>query len=198
MERIAVSNTQNIISNGDYIIDGLLLAGKEVNIEIEVNSTCDILLNNIKDITNLKITINRDCNVLLSFLTEDEMKESNIEIIVKNNATLSTYFADFAEKTLNLHCKVRLVEEGATCYCKVASLVADQDKKVIDISLDHDSPRTHGKFNCYGICKDSGKILVAGCSHMKKGSVKSDTQQNCKIMVFDEACDASAKPILKN
>ncbi len=197
MGRTIISNIKNTISNGDYFIDGSLLIGEKVEIEIEVNSTCDILLDNLKDIKDLNIVINRDSNVRLSFIAEDEMKSSNINITVKNNATLNGYFADFAEKTLDLHCKVNLVEEGATCTYKVASLTAGDDRKTVDVSIDHVSPRTYGKFDCYGICKDNGKILVAGTSHVFKGAIKSNAQQNAKIMVFDESSDATAKPVLK-
>ena len=197
MERTIISNIKNTISSGDYFIDGAFLSGEKVEIEIEVNSICDILLDNLKDIKDLNIVINQDSNVRLSFIAEDEMKSSNINITVKNNATLNGYFADFAEKTLELHCKVNLVEEGATCTYKVASLVAGEDKKFVDVSIDHVSPRTYGKFDCYGICKDKGKIVVAGTSHVFKGAVKSKAQQNSKIMVFDESSDASTKPVLK-
>ena len=197
MNRTAISNTQNIIKSGEYFVDGLMLPSQKVDIEIEVNSNCDILLNNIKDILELNIDINKDSNVTLSFLSEEEMKDSNININVKNNATLIGYFADFSNKTLNLKCKINLLEEGATCSYKVASLVADDDRKVVDVSIDHVSPRTYGKFDCFGICKDNGKLTVLGTSHVFKGSVKSNAQQNCRIMVFDEASDAIAKPILK-
>lgn len=197
MERIVISKGQQTLNSGDYIIDGSLLINESVNIEIEVNSSCDILLNNTKDIKELNITFNKDSVGRLSFVAEEEIKQSNINIYVKNNAEVTCFFADFSKKTLDLHCKVHLLEEGANCVYKVASLVAEDDKKVIDISLDHLSPRTYGKFDCFGICKDNGKVLVSGTSHIRKGSVKSKTQQNCKIMVFDEASDAIAKPILK-
>ena len=197
MPRTIISNIKNTISNGDYVIDGLLLTGEKVDIEIEVNSSCDILLSNVKDIEKMNIVINQDSNVTLSFIAEEEMKTSNINITVKGNATLNGYFADFTTKTLNLHCKVNLVEEGALCTYKVASLIAGDDRKFVDVSIDHISPKTYGKFDCYGICKDNGKITVAGTSHVFKGAIKSKAQQNSKIMVFDENSDATAKPVLK-
>ena len=197
MDRTVISNIKNIVKSGDYFIDGLLLSGERVEIEIEVNSNCDILLNNLKNIKDLNIVINHDSNVTLSFIAEEEIESSNINITVKNNATLTGYFADFAEKTLNLHCKVNLVEEGASCTYRVASLVAGDDRKIVDVSIDHISPRTYGKFDCYGICKDNGKITVAGTSHVFKGAVKSKAQQNSKIMVFDESSDATTKPVIK-
>ena len=197
MGRTNISNIKNTIKDGAYIVDGLLLSNKTIEIEIEVNSNVDILLNNIKDVKELNIVINRDSNVTLSFIAEEEMQASNINITVKGNATLNGYFADFAKKTLNLHCKVNLVEEGASCTYRVATLVAGDDRKLVDVSIDHISPKTYGKFDCYGICKDNGKITVAGTSHVFKGAVKSKAQQNSKIMVFDESSDAIAKPVLK-
>lgn len=197
MARTAISNIKNTISNGEYIVDGLLLVSQSFDIEIEVNSNSDILINNIKEIKDLKIIINKDSNVKLSFVAEEEMKASNINIIVKNNATLTGYFADFSRKTLELRCKVNLLEPGASCTYKVASLIADDDRKLLDVSINHSSKETYGKFDCYGICKDNGKITVAGTSHIFKDSIKSKAQQNCKIMVFDESSDATAKPVLK-
>ena len=40
-------------------------------------------------------------------------------------------------------------------------------------------------------------MMFLGTSHILKDSIKSKTQQNAKIMVFDEASNAIAKPILK-
>ena len=197
MGRNAISNTQNNIKSGEYFVDGLMLSNQKVTIEIEVNSKTDILLNNIKDILELNININKDSDVTLSFLSEEEIKESYIVINVKNNSSITGYFADFSDKTLNLHCKVNLLEEGATCSYKVASLSAGNDQKVVDVSIDHLSQKTYGKFDCFGICKDNGKLTVLGTSHVFKGSIKSNAQQNCRIMVFDESSTAIAKPILK-
>ena len=97
MERIAISKTHSSIKSGEYIVDGLMLSNQKVCIEIEVNSKTDILLNNIKDILELIIDIDKDSDVTLSFLSEEEMKESNIVVNVKNNSTISGFFADFSD-----------------------------------------------------------------------------------------------------
>lgn len=197
MERLAISKTQNILTSGVYYVDGLMLSNEVVNIETEVNSNIDLFLNNIKDIKELNIIINQDSYAKVSFLSEDEVKDTKITIYVKGNGTLDGYFADFSKKTFNLNCRVELDEEGATCFYKIASLVAGDDRKYIDVSIDHNTKKTYGKFDCFGICKDKGHITVSGESHIYKGSIKSKTQQNCRIMVFDEESDAIAKPILR-
>ena len=197
MERTALLKPQNTLQTGAYLLDGVFLSNERVYLQIEVNSNCDILLNNIKDIKELKITINDDSNVKLSFLTEETVNSSNITIDMKKNSELAGYFADFSKDVLNLNCLVNLLDEGAVCYFKVASLTAEKDQKVIDVSLNHQYMKTYGKVDCFGICKDQGKLTVLGTSTINKGAIKSKTQQNCKIMVFDEASNAIAKPILK-
>ena len=92
---------------------------------------------------------------------------------------------------------INLENEGATAYFKLASLAANKDLKNIDVSIKHLSPRTYGKVDNYGVCKDEAKMTFLGTSHIMKNSIKSKTQQNAKIMVFDEASNAIAKPILK-
>lgn len=197
MSRVTISKAKAVLSNGDYLVDALVLANEVVNIEIEVNSQADILFNNIKDIKELNIVLKQGSYAKISFLCEDEVKNSKICITVLNNAVLDGYFADFSKDTLNLKCLIKLAEEGATGNYKIASLVAGNDRKVIDVSIDHDTKKTYGKFDCFGICKDSGHVLVSGESHIYKGSIKSKTQQNCRIMVFDEKSIAVAKPILR-
>lgn len=197
MERIALNKTQNLLNSGAYILDGVLLLNDKIDLKIEVNSNCDIFLNNIKDIKELNIDINQDSNVRIAFLSEEAMNNSKITINIMKNSGLTAYFADFSKDILNLNCLVNLLEEGANCSFKVASLTADKDRKTIDVSLIHKSMKTYGKVDCFGICKDESKLTVLGTSHILNGSIKSKTQQNCKIMVFDEASDATAKPILK-
>ena len=71
MNRVSINSTNSIIKSGEYLVDGLMLSNQRVTIEIEVNSLCDILLNNIKDILELNIVINHDSRVNLSFLSEE-------------------------------------------------------------------------------------------------------------------------------
>ena len=193
MERIKINKENNTLKSGDYIIDSFDC----LSIETEVNSVCDILLDNLSDNSSLKITVLSGSKVNLSFLAENELKAANIEVFVKNNGFLEGYFADFTKNINNLKCVINLEEEGATSYFRLASLAAKNDTKNIDISINHISPRTYGKVDNYGVCKDDAKLTFLGTSYIYKDSIKSKTQQNAKIMVFDEASNAIAKPILK-
>ncbi|HHT66810.1 MAG TPA: SufD family Fe-S cluster assembly protein [Erysipelotrichaceae bacterium] len=197
MERISLNNVSNLITDGDYIVDGLKLLNKKINIELEVNSLCDIFVDNLANIEEINIVISDDSSLTLSLLGEEKTLKNKINITIKKNGELSGYFADFSENNSDFNCLINLADEFATGSFKVASLAALSDYKKIDISLVHTKPKTHGKVECYGVCKDTASLVFSGTSHILKGSIESKTQQTAKIMVFDKDNKAIAKPILK-
>ena len=193
MERIRINQANNRLTSGEYIIDSFV----DLLIETESNATVDILVENLSDKSSLKMIISENSHVNLSVLAEAKVDSSKMDINVKKDGYLEVYFADFAKEVINLKCTIDLKNEGATAYFKLASLAANKDLKNIDVSIKHLSPRTYGRVDNYGVCKDEAKMMFLGTSHILKDSIKSKTQQNAKIMVFDEASNAIAKPILK-
>ena len=193
MERIRINQANNRLTSGEYIIDSFV----DLLIETESNATVDILVENLSDKSSLKMIISENSHVNLSVLAEAKVDSSKMGITVKKDGYLEVYFADFSKEVINLNCTIDLKNEGATAYFKLASLAANKDLKNIDVSIKHLSPRTYGRVDNYGVCKDEAKMMFLGTSHILKDSIKSKTQQNAKIMVFDEASNAIAKPILK-
>ena len=186
------------IASGSHAIDFLDVKNNEVTINLEVNSNSDILLSNIKEIKTLTINVERNSTLTLSFLLRSTLiNPLNIIINVKGNSVVTSYFAEFSKDDLSLDCQINLLEENASAYVKLASLASNKDNKNISVSVNHISARTYGKVDNYGVCKDNGRLLFAGTSHIYEKSIKSKTEQNAKIMVFDEASNAIAKPILK-
>ena len=192
-----VDNNRYILKSGDYSLDFSAAKEKEIYIENEVNSSSKIYISNLNSIESIIVDLKEGSYTMLSLLFEDDVKPIKIVINVKNNAVLEGFFADFSSNTLSLDCQINLKEEGANAYVKLASLSSRNDDKEINISINHISPKTYGKVDNYGVCKDAAKLLFAGTSHIFEKSIKSKTEQNAKIMVFDEACDAVAKPILR-
>ena len=193
MDRIRVTKEMKTLKSGEYFIDSF----DNLELEVEVNSECDILLCNLSNKSLFKLVINNNSKVTFSVLAENPVDEAKMNIVVKNNASIDGYFADFSKENINLNCVIDLNEEGATANFRLASLAAKEDRKNIDISINHNSPKTYGKVDNYGVCKDNAKMTFLGTSYILHGSIKSKTQQSAKIMVFDEASDAIAKPILK-
>ena len=193
MERIRINKENIKLKSGEYIIDSF----DNLYIETEVNSVVDILLSNVPEDSSLKMTISEGSNVTFSILAETKVKSADIDVFVKKDGVMYGYFADFSQDEINLKCVINLEEEGASAYFKLASLAAKKDVKKIDVSIKHLSAKTYGKVDNYGVCKDEANMTFLGTSHILKDSIKSKTQQNAKIMVFDEASTAIAKPILK-
>ena len=193
MERIRINETNKKLVSGDYVIDSF----DALIVEIEANSQVDILVSSLPDKSSLKMIVSEGSLVNLSVLAEEKVSSANIEINVKKGADLEGYFADFSKDVINLNCVINLEEEGATTNFKLASLGANKDLKDINISVKHLSPKTYGRVDNYGVCKDDARMVFSGTSHILKNSIKSKTQQNAKIMVFDKMSNAIAKPILK-
>lgn len=197
MDRITLVNILNIVNSGDYFIDGFSMSDKVITIESEVNSCIDLLINNLANISELNIVVNEGSQFILSLLSDEEMFKHKIKITVKKNGVLNGYFADFSKAINDFNCQIDLAGEYANCVFKVASLASRSDIKKIDISLVHNHSKTIGRIDCFGVCKDEAKLTFSGVSHIIKGAIKSKTQQNAKVVVFDKASDAVAKPNLK-
>ena len=191
------NNNQILLKAEEVSLDFLNTESKDVYIKNEVNSSCYLYISNINDLDNLKIDLKEGSHLVLSVLFENEIKDLNIAINVGKSASLECYFADFSTGMLNLNCLVNLNEENASAYVKLASLSANKDDKKVNVSVEHKVAKTFARVDNYGVCKDMGKLLFAGISHIYEKAIKSKTEQNAKIMVFDEQSNAIAKPILK-
>ena len=198
LEKIVFDHGVCNLHSGEHTIDFLGIDRSDAVINIEVNSLTGILITSVKDIKTLTVNVDTSSYLVLSFLFDTEILDPlKITINVKGNSTVTAYFAEFAKDKLNLDCEVNLIEENAIAHVKVASLSSKKDEKNISVSINHLVAKTYGKVDNYGVCKDMGKLLFSGTSHIYKDAIKSKTEQNAKIMVFDEASDAIAKPILK-
>ncbi len=186
-----------LLKNGQNNLDLFECESNEIYITNEVNSNSSLFIKNLQSIESLKIDLKEGSFLQLSLLFDKKVKKLDFVINLKNNANLEGYFAEFSEDNLQMNGEINLLNEYAQAVVKLASLSANNDDKNISISVNHLAPNTYGKVDNYGVCKDSSKLLFAGTSKIYEKSIKSKTQQNAKIMVFDEASNAIAKPILK-
>lgn len=179
------------------IIDGSLI--NETNFSLKVGKlvNLDLLLINLKEDSNIDI-VQEDgsiCNVEAVFT--GSVKNFKITANLNENTAISGYFADFSVGDVKSIIDINLNGVGAEGTVKIASLSAGNDHKEFATSIYHNSPRTTGLSDCYGVSKDDGKLIFSGVSKIEKNSKLSKTVQNAKIMVFDALSQAVAKPILK-
>ena len=194
----ALKNSNSLLlKSGENTLDNFDNGLTKIAVTNEVNSNSRLTILKLNNIRDIEIELKENSYLLLSLLLEDDINDLNIKVTAKSGATLEGFIADFSTNVLNLNCVVDLKEENASAYIKLASLSANKDNKNISISINHIVGKTFGRVDNYGVCKDLGKLLFAGTSHIFEKAIKSKTQQNAKIMVFDEASNAIAKPILR-
>ena len=186
----------NIIIKEDIRID-LAEIDKMVTFVVKQNEERNLFLTNFQDDNEISIEIEEGGYLHLSILADKKINKAKMMANLDLNSQISVYFADFSEEVNRFEAVINLNKEGATVNWKTASLASKKDKKEIVVSIYHNAPKTYAQVDNYGVTKDESKLLFAGTSHILNGSIKSKTQQNAKIMVFDDKCDAIAKPILK-
>lgn len=161
------------------------------------NGIFDVLFTDLHSNENIAINVGKNSTVKMAFFAKTELENFNLNIDCFGDCTLDIYFADFAKDVNNVNVMINLKNEQSRVSWHLASLTSKCDKKVFNVSVNHEAKNTYAKVDNYGVCKDTGKLLFAGTSYINNGSIQSQTFQNAKIMVFDKECVATAKPILK-
>lgn len=161
------------------------------------NENATLFLDHFSRDVDIEIDLKSEAKLLLGITSDDAIENGKILVNLEKEAEFEVYFADFSVNLNKLDVLINLNGNGAKAVWHLASLADNKDNKNINVSIMHIAPETFGKVDNYGVCKNDAKLLFAGISHILNGSVKSKTQQNAKIMVFDEHSDAIAKPILK-
>ena len=168
----------------------------EVSFEI-VSGEHYLYLFNLKEDNNISFEVKDDAILHLSIYCTSTLKDAKITANLGKNSKIITYFADFTIEVNKLDTSINLNDENATCEWHLASLSSNKDNKDIAVSIYHNHPSTFGRIDNYGVCKDNGRLIFSGTSHILKGCHQSKSHQNAKIVVFDEGCIAKAKPVLK-
>lgn len=164
---------------------------------VEENKTSSLFLGDLKDNIDLHFDIKNHAKLKLSIIAEADIQSGKITANLEKDAEIEVYFADFSQDSNILEVLVNLNDNGAKAIWHLASLADKKDNKNISVSIMHNAPQTYGKVDNYGVCKNDAKLMFSGTSHIINGAIKSKTEQNAKIMVFDEHSDAIAKPILR-
>jgi len=151
----------------------------------------------LKSNETIEIEVKENASLFFSTLASQNLSGATINVDIYRDATFTGYLADFSNGEEKVKVVINLKESGARCEWHLASLSSKDDRKEFDVSFFHLAPNTYAKMDNYGVCKDEAKLVFSGVGSIIKGSYASKTHQNAKIMIFDENCDAVAKPILK-
>lgn len=219
VQRKRLLKVENNLLNSDNITSKLVDDTFYISINSSNEENYSILT--LKDIPseNIEITCNEYVKVKILI---NEFENKNVKFVLKNNAFLKLNFlsltqsacgnylfdleessnafvamADLVKGNVDFNATFNLLGDNANSEWHLASLGADNDKKVFNINFNHVAKNTTGVMSNYGVVEDESMMHFKGISHIKNGSIKSKTHQSAKIMVFDPKCHAKANPILK-
>ena len=198
IEKIHINNGVANLTQGEHFIEFRDGNESETTLNIEVNSETKLNVSEIKEYKSLTFNVKEGAHFVLTCqFSIINLLPININVNVYRNASFEAYIAELSNCSLDVNLTINLLEENASSSVKLASVSFKDFNKKINVNVNHLVSKTYGKVDCYGVCKDEGKLLFAGTSHIVNGAIKSKTQQNARIMVFDEASNGIAKPILK-
>lgn len=197
MDYTCLTKIENNLLTGKYIINGKdFKVGNIFDINVEQGNQVSIVFLNIDEEATINFNAKKNSLLKMSFLQEKPCKILiNGEILERSN--VACYYADFASGNVTLKTNIKLMEVNSECIWNLSSLTKDKDNKEFDVSIYHKSKKTKCEINNYGVSRDESRLLFSGICKIENGSHESVAHQNSKIMVFDEASDAIAKPILK-
>ena len=145
----------------------------------------------------LNIELNEGSKLSLKLINFEAANDVKISAKVKKNASFEVIFADFSNSNVNVKSLVDLVEEGASCDWKLATLSNSNFSKRFDVSFTHHVGHTIASMDNYGVARGKSEIVFSGINHIKEHAKQSTTKQNAKIIVFDKEARGTASPILK-
>lgn len=168
------------------------------NIEITCNEyvKIKILINEFEN-KNIKFILKNNAFLKLNFLSLTQSACGNYLFDLEESSNAFVAMADLVKGNVDFNATFNLLGDNANSEWHLASLGADNDKKVFNINFNHVVKNTTGVMSNYGVVEDESMMHFKGISHIKNGSIKSKTHQSAKIMVFDPKCHAKANPILK-
>lgn len=168
------------------------------NIEITCNEfvKVKILINEFEN-KNVKFILKNNAFLKLNFLSLTQSACGNYTFELEDSSNALVAMADLVKGDVDFNATFNLIGNNANSEWHLASLGADNDRKVFNINFNHVAKNTTGIMSNYGVVEDESMMHFKGISHITNGSIKSKTHQSAKIMVFDPKCHAKANPILK-
>ena len=168
----------------------------DISVEIEENSTVEILELNERENAKIAYVLKENSNVVLNIFSKEKAGNVDYDFTLQKGASLLVAYADFTMGKKVMKTSVKLVGAKANCIFHLASLSRNDDHKTFTINFDHLVGDTYARMDNYGVCKNSSTMNFLGDAVVRKGAKKASTGQNAKIMVFDPTCHAKASPML--
>ncbi len=209
-EAIEASNNEHVVIDGKtvtiindsiiYITYQLDNSNKTVNINCQASNIALLEKYQLQGEVNIQkeINVSKQSNVSRYVDNETELNNVNISEVINvyQDANVTCAYVDMSDANGNSIVHYKLLEQGANVDIRLAALCKLEEKKNIEITMEHLAPLTSANMDNYGVVKQSGTLVIDGICTIKKGMYQSQSHQVNKIIVFDSASSAKANPYL--
>ena len=200
------ANSYNVLKQGDTYA---LFLNVSKNYEFHVNE--DMKLN---------VVVNEGVETSLLIYVDESVKQSIINVVVENgalarvfilnnsktmiieehsvkeNGMLKVAYGDL-ERGDNTHkTSYKLLGQNASLDVRMAYISDEEDKKKLDIYVDHIVGNTNSNVEVYGVMKQKAAFKADVTSHIVKGASGSEAHQASRVLNFDSNVNANVSPIL--
>ncbi|MCR5078398.1 MAG: SufD family Fe-S cluster assembly protein [Bacilli bacterium] len=152
-----------------------------------------------EDLENVNLTMDLPAGEArsLSLTSLNGFSSRKITLNLRRNSVFVLNFADFCAWEGELIVEANLLEEDAEFTVHCASITNVNEKKRIQVNVNHLAPRGKSLVSCYGISLGKSLLRFDGCSYIKHGAVSCSTRQEAKAILFDEESQGFCSPALK-
>lgn len=180
-------------TNGILELDKL---PKDSIFTLEPNAVVKLIAKGTLKDSKLSFEVKEHAALKLSFVSFGQFDNVDFNINLEEGSECTCAFADFTQGKNHSKVTVNLNGKHSSIVWHLASLAKNDDDKIFDVFINHNSSDTYSNSMNYGVCEGNSSLSFLGKSDIKMNSSKSTALQAAKIMVFDEGCKAKASPLL--
>ena len=164
---------------------------------MRINDGLEVDVLEIGNGAHMKYKVCKGAKLKVTISSLNKASDCSYQIKLDEYSDVDFAYADFDSGNKNVNFVFDLNGNEAKFNYHVASLVSDANKKIFDISFNHNALGTSSNVDCYGVAENEGSLNFTGVGYIKNGAKRTKCHQNAKIMVFDQKCNCKASPILK-
>ncbi len=167
-----------------------------LKIRIKSNARVDLLLCDFLNENDIEVVLEDNAFLNLKIITNDIEKTIILHENLAKSSSFSCFFADFSNSSITFKNSAN-IEDGAEFNFYTSCLSYDLNKKNFDISCTHVRPFTTSNIQFFGVAIQSGSIEMKGFSVIEEKCIKSNANQNAKIILFDKESRGVGSPTLR-
>lgn len=181
--------------SGSYEVNAV--SSSRLNIVVGENLSVNLFINVSESVQEVypSITVERDA-VCRTFISNDSTGYVEENHTLKENAQLFISGAELSRGAMSHKTTYNLNSEGAVLEARLAYVCDEDDKKKLNVFVEHGIKNTSSNVELYGVMKKTSKLKAEISSHIVNGAHSAAAHQASRVLNFDNNVSADISPIL--